>query len=336
MRKLYGESLRKEAGFVKVVKQVASRNAQRVAGKHARQIKKVVREVKGTFDKVFDETADAVEEFLAKSKPKISEVVQETKVLLQQSRERLVITSVHFSCIYLTAYDCTQYGLSVNSDRSDGVAKFHVGEAIKLQWRAPLHHSRKDWIGIYRVGANHSQLVTKTSSLGMWVPVHDDVWDGHLPLETYKTVANSGSGYVEFRGEALPWKVGKYEVRYHHDGKYNVMAIDGPIEIYVDKPEALDFRSVRACLKRIVPLCLDSDPSLIPVSCQLPNERQRVEDDTQNPDDFRLWSERQAKRICMVIQQSFAVEYTPEVIVADANLTALANRILVSSNVVDS
>jgi hypothetical protein len=66
MRKLYGDSLRKEAGFVKVVKQVASRNAQRVAGKHAPQIRKVVREVKGTFDKVFDETADVVEDFLAK------------------------------------------------------------------------------------------------------------------------------------------------------------------------------------------------------------------------------------------------------------------------------
>jgi phosphatidylethanolamine N-methyltransferase len=134
------------------------------------------------------------------------------------------------------------------------------------------------------------------------------------------------------------------------------MAIDGPIEIYgefhgsglidakhthcirsVDKPETLDFSSVRTCLKRIVPLCLDSDPSLIPLSCQSPHERQDVvDDDTRDPDDFRLWSESQAKRICLVIEQSFGVEYRPEVIVADANLTALANRILVSSNVLDS
>lgn len=113
MRKLYGDSLRKEAGFVKVIKTVASKNARLLesrAGRHAPEIRRVAKEVKGTFDKVFEETADVVEEFLAKcgskrmissvafelitriAKPRISEVMQETKVLLQQSRERLVIT----------------------------------------------------------------------------------------------------------------------------------------------------------------------------------------------------------------------------------------------------
>lgn len=111
MRKLYGDSLRKDAGFVKVMKTVASRNAQLLesrAGKHAPELRRVAKEVKGTFDKVFEETAEAVEDFLAKcthlrgsiqlklttftARPRISEVVQDTKVLLQQSRERLVIT----------------------------------------------------------------------------------------------------------------------------------------------------------------------------------------------------------------------------------------------------
>lgn len=113
MRKLYGDSLRKDAGFVKVMKTVASRNAQLLesrAGKHAPELRRVAKEVKGTFDKVFEETAEAVEDFLAKcthlrrsirltltiftARPRISEVVQDTKVLLQQSRERLVITYV--------------------------------------------------------------------------------------------------------------------------------------------------------------------------------------------------------------------------------------------------
>jgi phosphatidylethanolamine N-methyltransferase len=69
MCKLYGDSLRKDAGFVKVIKSVASRNARILesrAGKHAPELKRVAREVKGTFDKVYEETADAVEEFLAK------------------------------------------------------------------------------------------------------------------------------------------------------------------------------------------------------------------------------------------------------------------------------
>ena len=69
MRKLYGDSLRKEAGFVKVIKNVASKNARILesrAGRHAPEIRRVAQEVKGTFDKVFDETAEVVEEFLAR------------------------------------------------------------------------------------------------------------------------------------------------------------------------------------------------------------------------------------------------------------------------------
>jgi phosphatidylethanolamine N-methyltransferase len=69
MKRLYGDSLRKDAGFVKVMKSVASKNAkilERRAGKHAPELRRVVKEVKGTFEKVFEETADVVEEFLAK------------------------------------------------------------------------------------------------------------------------------------------------------------------------------------------------------------------------------------------------------------------------------
>jgi hypothetical protein len=67
MAKLYGTSLRKEAGFVKVIKSVATKNARILesrAGKHGPEIRRVVKEVKGGFDKVFDETKDVVEEFL--------------------------------------------------------------------------------------------------------------------------------------------------------------------------------------------------------------------------------------------------------------------------------
>lgn len=69
MRKLYGDSLRKDAGFVKVMKGVASRNARLLesrAARHAPELKRVAREVIGTFDKVYEETADAVEDFLAR------------------------------------------------------------------------------------------------------------------------------------------------------------------------------------------------------------------------------------------------------------------------------
>lgn len=83
---------------------------------------------------------------------------------------------------------------------------------------------------------------------------------------------------------------------------------------------------------RVVPLCLDSDPSLIPLSCKTRRQEDgaQQEDNGRDPDDFRFWSETQAKRITVAIKQAFGVELTPEVIVADANLSALANRILVA------
>ncbi len=56
-------------------------------------------------------------------------------------------------------------------------------------------------------------------------------------------------------------------------------------------------------------------------------------DEDRDPDDFSFWSERQARRICNYIKQAFDLEYAPEVVVADANLTSLANRILVSREI---
>lgn len=100
-----------------------------------------------------------------------------------------------------------------------------------------------------------------------------------------------------------------------------------------------------------VPLCLDSDPSLIPLSCkasptltptklhELPPDGLadlEIELEGRDPDDFSFWSEHQAKRICAAIKQVFNVDYAPEVVVADANLTALANRILISKEILST
>lgn len=121
----------------------------------------------------------------------------------------------------------------------------------------------------------------------------------------------------------------------------------------VDKPAEVNFTTVRETLMEIVPLCLDSDPSLIPLSCKKsvegngsalltsdsPSDSARADpesDQDRDPDDFSFWSERQAKRICAAIKQIFNVEYAPEVIVADANLTTLANRILVSKEILST
>jgi phosphatidylethanolamine N-methyltransferase len=55
--------------------------------------------------------------------------------------------------------------------------------------------------------------------------------------------------------------------------------------------------------------------------------------ESRDSDDFRFWSEQQAKRICAAIKQAFDVEYAPQVVLADANVTALTNRILFSKEI---
>ena len=49
----------------------------------------------------------------------------------------------------------------------------------------------------------------------MWVPVHDDEWDGDIPLGPHKLRASEEGveeGQVVFKGDRLPWQAGKYEV----------------------------------------------------------------------------------------------------------------------------
>ena len=198
----------------------------------------------------------------------------------------------------------------------------------------------------------------------MWVPVHDEEWDGNVPIGEDSQTSTPGDredlgandeecGTVVFKGDSLPWRVGQYEMRYHHDGKYNVLGLEGPIEIYgasvpslpcfiyqshtgvlVDRPEKIDFESVRAALAHVVPICLDYDPSLIPSSTAGARDGNGTdgnsESDGGDPDDFRFWSERQAWRIARAVREIFGVEYAPDVVVADANLSALAERVVAS------
>ena len=71
MRKLYGAALREDAGFTKVIKKVAMKNARILesrAAKHAPDLTRVAKEVTGSIEKVYEETAEVLEEFLNKCK----------------------------------------------------------------------------------------------------------------------------------------------------------------------------------------------------------------------------------------------------------------------------
>lgn len=259
MRKLYGDAIRKDAGVTKTLRNVAARNAGVLGG-----VTRGVKEVQGTFEKVFEETADAVEEFLNRCSylsihgldkstddvalslsagPRIQGYVDDTKILLKQSGERFVIrfvallpapfTSLSVDHVFLCrdsrvtndlrAYDQSKYQISLrpslfrptvpHASTSSAPVRFHLGEAITIDWKAPGNHSTKDWIGIYRLGANASKLVTRVSSQGKWIGVCDK--------DTAEVIDKSSSGSegpqegsVTFEEKKLAWKTGLYEFRF--------------------------------------------------------------------------------------------------------------------------
>lgn len=128
----------------------------------------------------------------------------------------------------MAAFDRTQYSISVlppafspaplvpHASGSNGPSRFHLGEPISVDWRAPSNHSRKDWIGIYRLGANKDKLITTVSSQGRWCGVRPDEWkgDAYRGSNAEEEVASVGdSGKITFSGKKLPWHVGVYEIR---------------------------------------------------------------------------------------------------------------------------
>ena len=186
MRKRYGDALRKDAGVTKIIKKVAKKNARILesrAGKHGDGIRRVAKEVKGSFDKVFEETAEVVEEFLNKCKRKSNLIILSLMLMFDYSKAKIRgsssgyeshvatvkrktchhvrrFTTSAYVCVLtlyrriasdLSSFDTTMYKVVVAATRNHGKYRFHLGEPITMDWRAPASHSRKDWIGLYRV-----------------------------------------------------------------------------------------------------------------------------------------------------------------------------------------
>ena len=58
--------------------------------------------------------------------------------------------------------------------------------------------------------------MTKIPSLGRWVPIYDEEWDGDLPVphtDTNQTLEeDTDCGEVMFKKDILPWRAGEDEV----------------------------------------------------------------------------------------------------------------------------
>jgi phosphatidylethanolamine N-methyltransferase len=267
MKRLYGDRLRTDGGLTKTVKGIASKTL--ATKKSLPEIRRYVDEVRGSIEKVEVKVAETVEDLIENARPRLAGLAKDTKNLIQQSRQRMTITHVAKD---ITEYDRSRYSITVASSSSAApVPRFHVGQPIRVSWTAPSNHSRKDWIGIYRVGSAKDALITKISSMGKWVPIFEEEYNGEeqARLSPEEQVSHGDAGIVTFRGSRLPWAPGQYELRYHHGGKHNVMSTISPIEIYVSKPSDMhSFRAVHDTLLNIVCLALDSNVNLVPRSAR--------------------------------------------------------------------
>jgi phosphatidylethanolamine N-methyltransferase len=60
----------------------------------------------------------------------------------------------------LSSLDTTKHRVSIVPSPTTGKLSFRLGEPIIIKWQAPVEHSRKDWIGLYRVGPVSNKLQT--------------------------------------------------------------------------------------------------------------------------------------------------------------------------------
>ncbi|KAJ5159727.1 Phosphatidylethanolamine N-methyltransferase [Penicillium canariense] len=350
MQKLYGRSLRQDGGVVKNLK---------------KSLPPSLKQLHGSVDKMFDESFEFIEELLDNARPKlaagVNTFVKDTTALFQKYPARITISRIDAD---LAGLDVSNYSLSVEGtdskprdeseqgkgreganarmplDRRGDLKNltFEYGAPIKVKWTAPLNHSKKDWIGLYRVIDNTSREVTRVSSQGRWIATNEGFYDNttcEKGIVTSDVVVRSteqkgreghdlASGEIVFSGDKLFWTQGTFELRYHHNGLHNVMAISRPFEILIrrfdeenvlaDSDDIVQTAVERALLP-VVRNCFDRDPEIAPENVE---------------EQFGSLVERDgkfAKRVVFAVHQMFGVELAPEVVKADGNVLNLAWRI---------
>ncbi|KAH6681150.1 phosphatidylethanolamine N-methyltransferase [Plectosphaerella plurivora] len=347
MQKIYGRGrLRNEAGLTKFIK---------------RSLPPPVQGWQKNVDKVLDDTTHFVEDFLDAARPKLAAgvktIVRDTTALFNTYPARFTLTRLSPDLAgldpkhYSIKVEGTPSSLSAAHERATGkesvsarfshveTLMFEYGAPLRIKWRAPANHGKKDWIGLYMVTDNRSREVTDVPSLGRWAPTTAGQYDAATadkailvhehPVASSNTDLSSNAediveGELLFEGDRLWWTAGVFELRYHHDGKHNVMTISQPFEINISRFDEEDVgvdsfgmyeKAVEQALLPLVRNCLDRDPDIAPSAPE---------------DGFGGHVERDskyAKRVVYAIQHKFGVEFAPAVVPADGNVRKLAWRI---------
>ncbi|KAI8050087.1 phospholipid methyltransferase-domain-containing protein [Thamnidium elegans] len=304
MQKLYGDQIRKEAGLTKTLRAAAQNIPKKLPKSVSTEIEKHTRE------QVAENTRKRLESVVQETIERVEKVFGDTTISEQIKTDDTNQDETHHYRLKLTHFH--HHAVVSNN-------VFTLGERIKVDWVAPLNHGPKDWVGIYRVTANPSKQTTSVSSCGKWYWVNavkpskpsiaTDEDDFLFPPE----VELKTEGCIVFSGDKLPWREGTYEIRYHHDGRHNVMARSIPFEVAVPStPDINDIDAIQLCLLRLIQSALGNDPEKMPMS---------------PIDNYTYLDGAHAKKIAHAIRSIFGVEFAWEVIIADTRVSQLAKRV---------
>ncbi|KAK9767125.1 phosphatidylethanolamine N-methyltransferase [Basidiobolus ranarum] len=325
MRKLYGNAIRKEAGLtrsVKTAKFIPKPIRERLEETpeiqmivmNTRAAEKIVERVTESFEKVAERVVEETAGIVDKAKPKLQEIISETRSLITQSQVKIAEVRMT-SEQALERKDSLQYSLQIQNSTITSSCIFPLGEPIKLTWTAPSNHSNEDWIGVYKVGANGSNKITSIASKGRYLYVFkktDEENEAEQPI-AHGTTGATITGEMVFTVDKLPWEVGTYEFRYHHDGKHSVLALTQPFDITVGiLPQHPTQQEIQNTLFPVIQRCLATDDIHFP---ELPE------------DEFDGLKESDARKIVYAIKLMYGVEFSWKVVEMDGNVSHLANRI---------
>ncbi|KAI1313856.1 phosphatidylethanolamine N-methyltransferase [Mortierella claussenii] len=345
MRKIYGDKIRKDAGVVKTVKaaQILPKKMKEEVSKirekleETPEIKDVLQRTRVVSDKaqeIVEGTRGDLNGLVQSVAPRIQEMMTNSKALLESSKEKLIVARTWDD---MGVYDASQYSVKVISGvapilNAEGIPTYGLGQKLTVEWTAPLNHGAKDWIGIYKVSSNNSKKVTTVASKGRYLYVGRDLGVGEAE-EGVENHAGKGDGevmeeevvWVEekelcrgrvvFLGDKLPWLQGTFEFRYHHHGRYNVMAYTTPFAIALHGHQQEKEHTVASISQSLLPYvqrCFNSDEEIMPCTV---DER------------FILINETIAQRIVRGIQLMYGIEFAWEVVAVDMSCLHLALRI---------
>ncbi|RMZ77706.1 hypothetical protein DV738_g4247, partial [Chaetothyriales sp. CBS 135597] len=359
MQKLYGTSLRQDAGLVKTLR---------------RTLPPPVRELQEGIDKVLGSGFDYVEEILDATKPKVASgvnhVLEDTMGLLHKYPGKLHRSRFDSGSVDI---DTRNYSLSIDGtvretqDSSDEEQAGKVrplvleyGAPIVVRWTAPPNHSKLDWVGLYRVSDNPVKEATHFSSAGRWIATNPGEFGtavsevGLVSSDVKSTRVNEATGQPEevltgemqFMGDKLFWTQGTFEFRYHHNGKHTVMATSIPFEVRIPRWNAggssgteegkydveedsdeLDWFGLPAQSQALIRNSIEK--ALLPIIQNCFDRDPDIAPSTaQEPFGGLVGRDRKyATRAVYAIKEMFGIEFAAEVIKADGKIENLAWRI---------